>query len=439
MLKNGLKTDRRSFIKIAGGVAAAGAFAGALSMPNVARAAGARVVVVGGGTGGATCAKYLRRADPSLDVTLIEANKEHYTCFMSNEVIGGERTMAGIQVGYGGLAAHGVKVVHALVTEIDAAGKKVKTQDGQSFAYDRLVVAPGIDIDYDSIEGYDEAAAEKMPHAWQAGPQTALLRKQLEDMKDGGTFILVAPPNPFRCPPGPYERASLVANYFKQHKPNSKVLILDPKDAFSKQGLFIQAWEKFYGYGTDKAMISWVPASKQGKVIAVHPGEMAVETEFDKIKGDVINVIPAQKAGKIAFAAGLTGDGKWCPINMKTFESKIHAGVHVLGDAAVASDMPKSGYSANSQAKVAARAIVAALQGKEMAAPAYVNTCYSIAGPDHCFSVAAVYKYSDADNKIVSVEGSGGLSPMDASAEDRKREVGFAHSWYNNIVKDSWG
>ncbi|MGC2857134.1 FCSD flavin-binding domain-containing protein [Novispirillum sp. DQ9] len=439
MLKNGYSTDRRGFIKIAGGVAAAGAFAGAIGMPRIARAAGARVVVVGGGTGGATCAKYLRRADPTLDVTLIEASKDHYTCFMSNEVIGGDRTMDGIKVGYDALAAHGVKVVFGLVTEIDAAGKSVKTQDGKSFAYDRLVVAPGIDIDYASLEGYDEAAAEKMPHAWQAGPQTALLRKQLEAMKDGGTFIMVAPPNPYRCPPGPYERASLVANYFKQHKPNSKVLILDPKDAFSKQGLFIQAWEKFYGYGTDKAMLEWIPASKQGKVIKVHPAEMAVETEFDKIKGDVVNVIPGQKAGKIAFAAGLTGDGKWCPVNMKTFESKVHAGIHVIGDAAVATDMPKSGYSANSQAKVCARAIVAALQGKDMAAPSYVNTCYSIAGPDHCFSVAAVYKYNEAENKIVSVEGSGGLSPMDASAEDRKREVAYAHSWYSNIVKDSWG
>ncbi|MFA7429413.1 MAG: FAD/NAD(P)-binding oxidoreductase, partial [Rhodospirillaceae bacterium] len=364
MLKYGFKTDRRSFIKIAGGVAAAGAFAGTLSMPHVARAAGARVVVVGGGTGGATCAKYLRRADPSLDVTLIEANKEHYTCFMSNEVIGGERTMDGIKVGYDSLAANGVKVVFGMVTEIDPAGKTVKTQDGKSFAYDRLVVAPGIDIDFAALPGYDEAAAEKMPHAWKAGPQTALLRKQLEDMKDGGTFIMVAPPNPFRCPPGPYERASLVANYFKQHKPKSKILILDPKDAFSKQGLFIQAWTKFYGYGTDKSMIEWLPASKQGTVTKVNVADMTVETEFDKYKGDVVNVIPAQKAGKIAFAAGLTGEGKWCPVNMKTFESKVHAGIHVLGDAAVATDMPKSGYSANSQAKVAARAIVAALQGK---------------------------------------------------------------------------
>ena len=411
-------------------------------MPRVAKASSkGRVVIVGGGTGGATCAHYLRRADADIDVTLIEANPVHHTCYMSNEVIGGFRPMSGIEVGYDGLRAKGVTVVHATVTEIDPAAKVVKTGDGQSFSYDRLVVSPGIDINYDAIEGYDAAAAETMPHAWKAGPQTALLRAQLEAMPNGGTFILVAPPNPYRCPPGPYERVSLVASYFKQHKPNSKILVLDPKDAFSKQGLFVQSWEKYYGYGTDNSMIEWVPAAQQGTVGAVSVSDMTAETDFDSHKGDVINVIPAQKAGSIAFTAGLT-EGNWCPVNQKTFESTLQADIHVIGDASVAAPMPKSGYSANSQAKVAARAIAAALNGQEMGDPSYVNTCYSMGSrvaPDHAFSVAAVYRFNSAESKIVEVEGAGGVSPIDASDEVRARDVAYAHSWYDNIVKDSWG
>lgn len=428
-------TDRRTFLKLTGGAAVASAIAG---FPHIARAAGQSVVVVGGGPAGATCARYLLRNDPSLKVTLIEANSTYHTCFMSNEVIGGDRSLDGIAVGFDGLKKAGVQVVHDLVVGIDPAARKVTTKGGQSFAYDRCVVAPGIDFEWGALDGYSEEAAQKMPHAWKAGPQTALLRKQLEAMPDGGTFIMVAPPNPFRCPPGPYERASLVANYFKQHKPKSKVLILDPKDAFSKQKLFMQAWEKFYGYGTPDSMIEWVPAAKNGKVVKVNVGEMMVETDFDKFKGAVINVIPAQKAGKIAFDAGLV-DGKWCQVDKKTFESKKVPGIHVLGDASDATTMPKSGYSANSQAKVAARAVVALLQGKPVPAASYVNTCYSIAGKDHCFSVAGVYRYNEAENKIAEVEGAGGLSPLDASAADRKRELQYAHSWYANICHDSWG
>jgi sulfide dehydrogenase [flavocytochrome c] flavoprotein subunit len=428
-------TDRRSFIKLTGGLAAASTLVG---FPNIARAAGARVVVVGGGPGGATCARYLRRHDPSLDVTLIEANKEYHTCFMSNEVIGGHRTMDQIKVGYDHLAKEGIKVVFDFVTGIDGAAKKVTTKGGQTFAYDRCVVAPGIDFNYGALPGYSEEAAEKMPHAWKAGPQTVLLRKQLEAMPDGGVFVMVAPAMPYRCPPGPYERASLVAEYFKNHKPKSKVIILDPKDAFSKQGLFIQAWKKFYGFETDKALIEWVPAAKNGKVNAVHVADMMVETDFEKIKGAVVNVIPAQKASKIAFDAGLV-EGAWCPVNKQTFESKKVAGIHVLGDASDAATMPKSGYSANSQAKMCARNIVALLKGQPPVTPSYINTCYSIAAKDHAFSVAGVYNYDSNENKLVEVKGSGGVSPIDASAEDRKREVTYAYSWYDNIVRDSWG
>lgn len=428
-------TDRRTFIKLTGGLAAAGTLVG---FPSIARAAGARVVIVGGGPGGATCARYLRRHDPSLDVTLIEANAEYHTCFMSNEVLGGHRTMDQIKVTYAGLQKEGIKVVKDLVTGIDGTAKKVTTKGGQTFAYDRCIVAPGIDFNFGALDGYSEAAAETVPHAWKAGPQTALLRKQLEAMPDGGVFVMVAPANPYRCPPGPYERASLIAEYFKKNKPKSKVIILDPKDAFSKQGLFIQAWKKHYGFETDKALIEWIPAAKGGKANKIDVAGMVVETDFDKVKGAVINVIPAQKAGKIAFDAGLT-EGNWCPVNKQTFESKKVAGIHVLGDASDAATMPKSGYSANSQAKVCARNVVALLKGQQPVTPSYINTCYSLASANHAFSVAGVYKFDSNENKIVEVKGSGGVSPMDASDDDRKREVKYAYSWYENIVRDSWG
>ncbi|SCA57453.1 Sulfide dehydrogenase (flavocytochrome c) flavoprotein chain [Candidatus Terasakiella magnetica] len=432
------KFNRRSFLQLTGAAAVTGA--AVMSAPSIARAAGKKVVIVGGGPAGATVANYLRMMDMSIEVTLIEADKNYFTCFMSNEVLGGKRSMDGIKQGYMGLEKAGVKVVHDMVTGIDGAKKKVMTKGGQTFEYDRCVVAPGVDFKFDKYDGLDANVAEtKIPHAWKAGPQTALLRKQLEEMKDGGTFTMVAPPNPFRCPPGPYERVSLIANYFKKEKPKSKILIIDHKDKFSKQGLFTQAWKKFYGYGTDNSMIEWIKGSDAGQIEGVDVAGMAVKTDFEEYKGDVINFIPAQKAGPIAFAAGLTDASGWCPVDKVTFESKQVPGIHVLGDAAIATKMPKSGYAANSQGKVTAAAIAAALNGKTVGVPSYVNTCYSIAADDWAFSVAAVYKYDKEKDIIAGVKGAGGLSPMDASAEDRKREVAYAHSWYDNICKDIWG
>lgn len=428
------KLNRRTFLTIAGGTVAAGV----IGAPYVARAAGAKVVVVGGGPAGATAAKYLRRADPSLDVTLIEVNKEYTTCFMSNEVLSGHRTLESLKVGYDGLKKHGIKVVHDLATGIDGAGKTVTTKGGEKFAFDRCIVTPGIDFIYDAIPGYSAEAVETMPHAWKAGPQTALLRKQLEAMPDGGVVVIVAPAMPFRCPPGPYERASLIANYLKKNKPKSKVVILDAKDAFSKQKLFEQAWTKFYGFGTPQSLIEWVPAAKGGKPSKIDVAGMSVSTEFDTIKGAVVNFIPPQKAAKIAFDAGLT-EGNWAPVNKATFESKKVPGIHVLGDAADAAVMPKSGYAANSQAKVAAAAVAAMLKNGAPPTPAYVNTCYSIASDDHAFSVAGVYTYDAEKNAIAEVKGSGGVSPIDAPDENRKRELIYAYSWYKNIVADSWG
>ncbi len=427
-----IKINRRTFIQ----TLTAAAAVGVVGTPYLALGASKKVVVVGGGTGGATAAKYLRLADASIEVTLIEPNKDYYTCYLSNEVLGGNREMDSIKFGYDGLKKHGVKVVHDYVTGIDAEKKTVTTKGGESFSYDRCIVAPGIQLRYDTIEGYDEATSEKIPHAWKAGPQTVTLRKQLTDMKDGGTMVIVPPPNPFRCPPGPYERASQIADYFKREKPKSKIVILDSKPKFSKQGLFIQGWEKLYGYGTDNSMIEWRPGP-DATVNKIDAGKMTAFNEFDEVKADVMNVIPAQHAGKIAFTAGLTNDSGWCPIALDTFESTIHKNIHVIGDASIAKGMPKSGYAANSEAKVCAAAVAAALNGTEMGSPSYVNTCYSVVGKDYGISVAAVYKLAEDKSKIMKV--SGGLTPKDASADAHKREVGYAHSWLKNITNDIFG
>ena len=423
------KINRRNFIKIAGSAAAVSA----VGFPAIAAAGGKKqVVIVGGGVGGATAAKYIRRADSSVEVTLIEPNEHYFTCFMSNEVLGGDRNMDTLKFGYDGLRKHGVTVVHDTVTAIDAKGQKVTTKGGKSFSYDRCIVAPGISF-VDNIEGYDAAAAEKMPHAWKAGPQTVLLRKQLEAMPDGGMVLIAPPPNPFRCPPGPYERACQIAHYLKSHKPKSKILILDSKDKFSKQGLFTQAWDRHY-----KGMIEWVKAvDTGGGVKSVDAKTGTVSTEFDEYKPAVANIIPAQVAGTIAKVAGLTDDKGWCPIEGKTFESTLHKGIHVIGDAAHQSPLPKSGYAANSEAKVVAAAVVDLVNGREPGTPSWVNTCYSIVAPQDGISVAMVYNL--VDGKVAKVAGSGGLTPMDSSPEDRAREEQYAHSWFNNITDDIFG
>ena len=418
------KINRRNFIKIAGGAAAVGA----IGFPAIA-AGKKQVVIVGGGTAGATAAKYIRRGDDSVEVTLIEPNEHYYTCYLSNEVLGGNRKLETLKFGYDGLRKHGVTVVQDTVIGIDPAGRKVVTEGGKSFTYDRCIVAPGISF-RNNIEGYDEAAAEKFPHAWKAGAQTALLRGQLEAMADGGTVLIAPPPNPFRCPPGPYERASQIASYLKTHKPKSKILVVDSKDKFSKQGLFTQAWERHY-----PGMIEWKKAADTGGgIVRVDAKAGTVSTDFDDMKVDVANIIPAQKAGVIAAAAGLTDDTGWCPVTGKTFESTIHKGIHVIGDAAIAAPLPKSGYAANSQAKVVAAAVVELVNGREAGTPSWVNTCYSIVAPDDGISVAMVYNL--VDGKVAKVEGAGGLTPMDSSPEARKREVQYAYSWFNNITHD---
>ena len=419
---------RRNFIKLGGiSLIAGGA---ALGAPNIVLGATRKVVVIGGGAGGTIAAKYIKKADSSIDVTLIETNKTYHTCFMSNEVLGGNRKIETLRYEYEGLKKHGINVVHSSASAIDVDNKKVVTADGVTLGYDRLVVSPGISLKMDAIEGYDEESALVMPHGWKAGPQTSRLRKQLEDMNNGGVVIIAPPNNPFRCPPGPYERVSQIAYYLKQSKPKSKILILDAKDKFSKQSLFTQGWKARYD-----GMIDWVPGTDTGGgVTSVSAKEMIASTDFEDFKGDVINVIPPQEAGLIAQSSGLADRSGWCPVHLDTFESSIHKGIHVIGDACVATGMPKSAYAANSQGKVCAAAIVASLNDTQMATPSYVNTCYSLIAPDYGVSIAAVYRLSADRSKIASV--SGGLTPTDASPEALRREVQYAYSWYDNIVAD---
>jgi len=430
--------SRRRFLRTAG-LAVPAALAGVTVGVSGAAAVGtasARVIVVGGGFGGATAARYLRKFAPGIQVTLIEPRQVFVTCPGSNWVLGGERSMEFITHGYDKLRdRHGVEVVHDLVTEIDPGARKVRLQGGGSLGYDRLILSPGIDF-RDDIEGYDAAAMQVMPHAWQGGPQTVLLLRKLEAMPDGGTVILAAPPDPFRCPPGPPERASMIAHYLAKFKPRSKVLILDAKDKFSKQELFIDGWKQHYGYGTDKAMIEWVPASSDGRVTAVDVAGMKVATEFGTHRGDVINIIPAQQAGAIAVRTGLTDASGWCPVDHRTWESTLQPGIHVIGDAASQSPLPKSGYAANSEAKVCAANVVQLLSGGQPVEPHWINTCYSLITPEHGISVAMVYKLQDG--KVVTVEGAGGVSaPDDPTA--RALEAAYAVDWYRNIAYDIFG
>ena len=420
--------DRRSFLKLVG------AGAGAAGLPMIGRAAelmpkGAkRVVVVGGGYGGTIAAKYLRMMDKSIEVVMIERNDHFVSCPFSNLYIGGIlKDLNPLTIKYDKLAAnHGVKVVQAEVTAIDPAAKVVTTSKG-TVSYDRLVLSPGVDFRLEEMKGYDAAAMEKMPHAWKAGPQTVLLRKQLEAMKDGGTMVMTIPLSPYRCPPGPYERASMVAHYLKANKPKSKIVVLDANpDITSKGGLFKKGWKDNY-----EGIIDYRPAKK---VTEVEPGKMTVLIEgLEDVKGDVVNVIPPQRAGQIAVAAGLVGDDKnWCTVNPTTFESTKQAGIHVIGDASNAGAMPKSGYSANSEAKVCAMNIVALMNGKELTEMSGINTCYSYITDKEAVSVAAVYKV--ADGKIIAVPNSGGVSPADFSAA--KIEAVYAESWLRNILTE---
>lgn len=408
------------------------AAAATLARPSILRAQSTgRVVVVGGGFGGAACARALNRAQGDLQVILIEPNVVFTSCPFSNEVIAGLRDIEAQQFGHDKLAAEGVTVIGQTVTTIEPQQRSVMTADGVALPYDRLVLSPGIDFHFEALPGYDDSASEKMPHAWKAGAQTLLLRRQLEAMDDGGTVAIAIPANPSRCPPAPYERASLIAHYLKTKKPRSKVLVLDAKDNFSQQRLFERAWNELYG-----DMIERIGLSQGGRVTSVDPSSKTIVTEFGNYTPDVANVIPPQRAGHIAEIAGATDVTGWCPIDPVSFESKLVKNIHVIGDACLGGGIPKSASAASAQGKACASAIVNLLAGRAPEAPRLTGICYNTVAPGYGFSLAG--NYQPKGDIFAEVEG-GATSPVDAPRELRAREAAEAERWFQTITTDCFG
>jgi sulfide dehydrogenase [flavocytochrome c] flavoprotein chain len=421
--------DRRQF---AFGLAAGLTASAGLGAPAIANGA-ARVIVIGGGAGGATVAGHLKRAAPKLQVTLIEENSIYSTCFFSNHYIGGYRDVGTILQSYDGLWRLGVNVMHTKALGVDTGTKKIKLQGGRTLAYDRLVVAPGIDFKYDNIDGYSEQAAYHMPHAWRGGEQTRLLRNKLAAMEDGGLVLLAPPRNPFRCPPGPYERACIVADYLKRNKPKSKLVIVDPKMSFSKQLLFEDAFAKHYKDVVELHLTNDIDDMSVAKVDA-KGGEVTVAagTTF---KAAVANIIPDQKAGAIAFAAGLT-EGDWCPVDPNNFKSAKATDVYVIGDATIADPMPKSAFSANNHAKVVIADLLADLTGKERFRPRYRNTCWSMLAPGDSVKIGANYAPGEKDGKPALVASGDFLSARNETAEVRRKTYEESLAWYDAITEN---
>lgn len=388
------------------------------------------VIVVGGGFGGASAARELAAHD--LAVTLIEPSEHYVSCPSSNAVIAGLKPMSALTFGYDGLRKAGIAVRHDSVVAIDGARRVVQLSAGDEMSYDRLVVSPGVALRFDAIPGYDAAASVRMPHAWKAGAQTELLMRQLDAMADGGLVVVSAPEMPYRCPPGPYERASLIAHVLKERKPRSKVIVLDAKDKFSKQPLFEAAWKTLY-----PDHLEWVPRAKGGNLVRVDTQSMTVEAEVGRFKVAVASIIPPQHAPELCFSAGLADAYGWCRIDPISFESIRVPGVHVLGDACANGAMPKSAFSANAQARVCAKAVADLLLQRKPAAAKLINTCYSLAAPDYAFSISGVY--APEWDQLVTVPGSGGLSPDDAPREVRSREAILADDWYRAFTRSVFG
>ena len=422
--------NRRGFVSVLGGAAATVAMTGCATPLGAAGSMG-KVVVIGGGYGGATAAKYLRMwSDKRIDVTLVEPNTSFISCPISNLVVGGYKQMSDITVPYDNLSRrHGVKVVHDTVASIDPAKKTVKLAGGDTLAYDRLVVSPGIDLIWSSVQGLQAASQEgRILQAWKAGAETAALRRQLEAMPDGGVYALTIPEAPYRCPPGPYERASVVAAYFKQAKPKSKVLLLDANaDVTSKGPLFKKVWAEQY-----KGILEYRP---KHKAVAVDANTNTVKFEVnDDVKADVLNVLPSMRAGTIAQQTGLANiNARWCDVDYMTYESKVHPGIHVIGDSIqIAPLMPKSGHMANQHGKVAAAAIIELLAGRTPnAKPVVMNTCYSFVDGKNVIHVASVHQYDAEKKTMLTVPGSGGVSPGPTELEGS-----YALGWADNIWAD---
>lgn len=392
----------------------------------------ARIAIIGGGFGGASAAQLLRQLLPQATITLIEANPRYTACPFSNLVIGTDRPLSAQQFTYDGLRASGVEVVIDQATDVDPGQKIITLKGGQSVSYDRLILSPGIDLRWGAIEGYDEAAAQILPHAWKAGAQTLLLRDQLHALEDGETVLMTVPPAPFRCPPGPYERASVMAHYLKTQKPRSKLIVLDAKDTFSKMALFKEAWAEHY-----PDHLEWRGAIDDGAVRRVDVDLKTVYTDFGEMSAPVINVIPPQKAGFIAERAGVTDATGWCPIDPVSFQSELQRDIHVIGDATIAAPMPKSAFSANLQAKICALAVARIVSGLAPQPTVLTNTCYSYTTPDEAISIAGAYR--NEGGALSNIDGAGGVSPLGADKAIRQAEAAQAAHWFNTITQDAFG
>lgn len=418
--------NRRNFL---GALGAGALLSGA---PLIARsAAKGRVVVVGGGFGGAIAARYIKMADPGIEVTIIERSREYFSCPFSNKVVAGIMELDSLKYDLKAHAARGVKVVYDEVVAIDPTKRSVATAGGQQLAYDRLILAPGVELDYAAVEGATAGVETAMPHAWKAGEQTLLLRRQVEAMKDGGLFIVTVPKRPYRCPPGPYERATLMAHYLKQHKPKSKVVILDDDNTMPKQPLFLECWSKLY-----PGMIEWVTGNNGGKVERIDIKKRMVATTDADFPADVISFVPPQKAGAIAQKTGLTDNSGWCPVDPFTLESTRHKHIHIVGDAAYTDGVPKSAHIAGAMGRTAARAVVALLEGKSPPSPQYANTCYTLAAPDYGFSIAGLYV--PKNGVITTLPNSVTVSPTGAPGYVRRTEAEFAYGWLRNIAAEAF-
>jgi len=403
-----------------------------LAAPALAQGAALRVTVVGAGYGGAAFARELHRLLPEAAVTVIERESAFHSCPFSNGVLGGLWGEERITFALDGLTRAGIALRPGEVTALDPATRSVTLASGEVVEGDFVLLSPGISLDFAAIEGYSEAAAEVMPHAWQAGAQTALLRDRLRAMEDGGTVVVAIPRPPFRCPPGPYERISLIAHYLATEKPASRILVLDAQDGFSKQGLFEESWAALY-----PGMIERIPGSESGEVVAVDPATMRVSTAFDDVSADVANIIPPQRASALAREAGLDDGLGWCPVEPLSFESTVAPGVFVIGDAAIAGEMPKSGFSAAQQGTACAAALAARIGGADYAPRKLINTCYSLAAPDWGFSVADVY--AQTAGGITAIRPGGGTTRLGADARTHAAEAEYARSWFDSLTSELWG
>jgi len=412
------------------------------------------IVIVGGGTGGCTAAKYLKIENPSLRVTVVEPNRAIYRCWGSNEVLTNHIGMDDITITHDALRAnYGIEFVYDRVLGADPIARTLRLAGGGTLNYDRAIMSVGIDFKMDAVEGYDQAAADgPVPHAWKAGEQTKLLHDQIHAMPDDGTMVIVPPPNPYRCPPGPYERASLLTEWSVYAKPKAKIIILDLKDGFTKDQPFMLGWNRLYGFNIPMEKMSgmpddvrdhatpgrleWVSGSAGGRVVSMDPGKREVTIEAgETIRADVLNYIPPQKANKLAFDMGLT-DGDWCPIDAETMESTLAPGIHLIGDMTIAGAMPKSGYSANTQAKIAAAQINRMVTGRDLIVPTWSNVCFSRVSNEYGVSIGDQYRLDRTNNAIIKTPGAGGVSPLDVTHQINRMEAFYQAAWMENFMAD---